>query len=153
AIGTDSSGNGAVANQQNEFVLGTKKQTYTAPGITSGLSQNRQSGPLEVVTSDANGHLATDNGALFNQVSKNTQGVAIALATVNPDLVNNERFGVSANWGNFDGANAFGMGFEGVLASGVLTQGDRIAITGGFGVGFSDNGEFHSFGSNDDTIV
>jgi hypothetical protein len=49
AIGTDANGNGAISNQKNEFVLGTRHQTYTTPGITK-LSRNRQSGPLEVVT-------------------------------------------------------------------------------------------------------
>ena len=110
AIGTDSTGQGAVATQKNEFVLGTKNQTYTAPGITSGLSRSRQSGPLEVVTSDANGHLATDNGQLFhelnnigNEADRVRSGVALAIAMAGPDLTGNERFGVSANWGNFDG--------------------------------------------------
>jgi trimeric autotransporter adhesin len=163
AIGTDSTGQGAVANLPDEFVLGTKKQTYTAPGITSGLSQSRQSGPLEVVTSDANGHLATDNGAVFhqvnhlgNEVDRARSGIALAIAMAGPDLTGNERFGVSANWGNFDGENGFGMGFEGVLWNNFLTTGGRFAVTGGFGVGFTDNGNNntfgHSFGSSDDNV-
>ena len=163
AIGTDSTGQGAVANQKNEFVLGTKKQTYTAPGITSGLSRSRQSGPLEVVTSDANGHLATDNGQLFhelnnigNEADRVRSGVALAIAMAGPDLTGNERFGVSANWGNFDGSNAFGMGFEGVLWNDLFATGGRFAVTGGFGVGAVDNGHNdsfgHSFGSSDDNV-
>jgi len=49
------------------------------------------------------------------------------------------------------------MGFEGVLASNVLTTGDRFAITGGFGVGFLDNGNNNNFGgqefgSSNDTV-
>ena len=60
------------------------------------------------------------------------------MAATGPDLTGNERFGVSANWGNFEGSNAFGMGFEGVLGYDVLTRGDRFAVTGGFGVGFED---------------
>ena len=145
------------------MVFGTKNDTYTAPGITSGLSKNRQSGPLEVVTSDAGGNLATDGGSIFNQLNRLNRrsdqafaGVALALAAVGPDLAGNERFGVSANWGNFEGSNAFGMGFEGVLGYDMLTRGDRIALTGGFGVGFEDgsnNNNFgHSFGSSDDDV-
>jgi hypothetical protein len=155
AIGTDSTGQGAVANLPNEFVMGTQNQTYTAPGITSGLSQARQSGPLEIVTSDANGHLATDNGAVFHQlnelgngVAKARSGIALAIAMAGPDLTGNERFGMSANWGNFDGANGFGMGFEGVVANDLLITGGRFAITGGFGVGFVDNGNNNTFGNS-----
>ena len=148
-------GAGATATRPNEFVMGTTSDTYKAPGITSQKSKNRQSGPLEVVTSDSNGHLATDGGAIFGQLDKlnqqtndlyrrtgkNEAGVALALAAINPDLTGNEQFGMTANWGNFEGSNAFGMGFEGVLGHDVLTRGDRLAVTGGWGVGFdgSDN--------------
>ena len=158
AIGAD-----AVATEDHQMVFGTKNDTYTAPGITSGLSKNRQSGPLEVVTSDAGGNLATDGGSIFNQLNRLNRrsdqafaGVALALAANGPDLAGSERFGVSANWGNFEGSNAFGMGFEGVLGYDMLTSGDRIALTGGFGVGFTDNSNNnnfgHSFGSSDDDV-
>jgi hypothetical protein len=121
------------------------------------LSRKRQSGPLEIVTSDANGHLATDGGNLFHQlgsvgndVDKARAGVALAIAMQGPDLVANERFGVSANWGNFDGENGFGMGFIGVLGQNWLTTGGRFAVTGGFGVGFVDGNNNNGFnnGSN-----
>jgi hypothetical protein len=74
---------------------------------------------------------------------------------VGPDLVANERFGVSASWGNFDGENAFGMGFTGVVAQG--DSGGRFAVTGGFGVGFADdnnNGFNNGFnnGGGDDNV-
>jgi trimeric autotransporter adhesin len=158
ALGAD-----AQATLNNQFVMGTSQDTYKAPGITSNLSQSRQSGPLEIVTSDANGNLATDNGAVFHQlnslgndVDKARSGVALAIAMEGPDLVDNERFGVSASWGNFDGENAFGMGFEGVLWNDFLTTGGRFAVTGGFGVGFVDNDNNntfgHSFGSSDDNV-
>jgi trimeric autotransporter adhesin len=62
----------------------------------------------------------------------------MALATQNPDLTGNERFGITANWGTFEGANGFGMGLEGVLAHDLLTRGDRVAVTGGWGVGFAE---------------
>ena len=140
-------GAGAKATLPNQFVMGTKSDTYKAPGVTSSLSRSRQSGPLEVVTSDANGNLATDGGQIFNKLdnlsrrtNENSAGVALALAAVNPDLTGNESFGMSANWGNFDGSNAFGMGFEGVIGHDWLSRGDRVAITGGFGVGFVDGG-------------
>jgi hypothetical protein len=45
-----------------------------------------------------------------------------------PDLTGNERFGVSANWGNFDGEKR-GMGPIGVVTDNM--GGGRFAITGG----------------------
>jgi hypothetical protein len=157
-------GAGATTTTNNQMVLGTGSDTITAPGISSSLSRSRQSGPLEVVTSDAGGNLATDGGLIFNQLGRLDRrsneafsGVALAMASTGPDLTGNERFGVSANWGGFEGANAFGMGFEGVLWNNFLTQGGRLAVTGGFGVGFqngNNNSIFgqHEFGSSEDTV-
>jgi hypothetical protein len=134
------------------MVFGTQSDTYTAPGITSGLSKTRQSGPLQVVTSDQGGNLATDGGMIFNDLNRlnrrsdeSFSGVALALAATGPDLTGNERFGISANYGNFQGASAFGMGVEGVLGYGILMPGDRFALTGGWGVGFAE-------GSGDDVF-
>jgi trimeric autotransporter adhesin len=83
AMGTDSAGNGAVASLPNQYVMGTANHTYTAPGITSATSKARQSGPLEVVTSDANGNLATDGGQIFatlddheTRISKNSSDIS-----------------------------------------------------------------------------
>ena len=56
--------------RNNEMVFGTKDDTYTTPGITSGFSKSRQSGPLEVVTSDRDGHLATDGGSIFKALDE-----------------------------------------------------------------------------------
>ena len=151
-------GPGAVASQDNEVVLGTSSHSYQAPGITSSQSKSRQSGQLEIVTSDANGNLATDGGQFFNQLAsldndlstidnrltkldrrtdENELGVALAMSMQNPDLVGNERFGMAANWGAFEGANALGMSLMGVLGNNFVTQNDRVAMSGGFGVGFS----------------
>jgi hypothetical protein len=150
------------------MVFGTRSDTYRTPGITSNLSKQRQNGPLEVVTSDGAGNLATDGGQIFDDLNglnhrvdrlnrrsdEAFAGVALAMAATGPDLTGNERFGVSANWGNFEGSNAFGMGLEGVLAYDVFTRGDRFAVTGGWGVGFEDGNNGHNgFGSNDDDTV
>jgi hypothetical protein len=146
AIGTDSDGDGAQSTLENEFVLGTDDHTYTAPGITSSQSRARQSGPLEVVTSDAEGHLATDGGEIFNRLDgadkrldEAESGIALAISMEDPDLVDGERFGVRVNYGNFEGANALSWTFAGVLGRDVFRAGDRIAIGGGFGVGFEEN--------------
>jgi hypothetical protein len=134
AIGRDSTGQAAVANNTNEFVLGTSNHTYTAPGITSDLSRERQSGPLEVVTTDANGHLASDGGQIYNALNKQAAGIAIAMSLTNPDLVANEKFGVSANLGFFDGNTALGVAMMGVLGRDFIGQGERWALSGGVGV-------------------
>jgi autotransporter adhesin len=51
-------GNGATTTRANQIVIGTTSNTYTTPGITSNASIAAQSGPLSVVTTDANGNLA-----------------------------------------------------------------------------------------------
>src|SRR5690606_34691961 len=99
AVGTNASaapkgsaafGANAVATMSNQQVFGTKANTYTTPGITSGLSRSRQSGPLEVVTSDAHGNLATDGGEIYKKLDEAEAGIAIAIAMENPDLVAGE---------------------------------------------------------------
>jgi hypothetical protein len=70
-----------------------------------------------------------------NRIDENTEGVAIALALQNPDLVGNETFGLSVNWGGFDSSNAIGIAATGVLAHDFLGGGDRLAIAGGVGFG------------------
>ena len=136
-------GAGAQANLPNQMVFGTTSETYTAPGITSGLSKARQSGPLEVVTSDANGNLATDGGATFASIDRNAQGirenqegVAVAMSVDGPDLVTNETFGISMQWANFEGSNAIGAGVTGVVYRG---EKYRMALTGGIGVGLDES--------------
>jgi hypothetical protein len=153
AIGTDSTegtDNGAVATLENEFVLGTANHTYTARGITSNESRARQSGPLELVTTDENGHLASDNGQIFNQLGEHGSGIAIAMAVENPDLVGNETFGLSANVGFFEGNTALGIAAMGVLGHDFMGGGERWALAGG--VGFSLNEQDYGGHSTDRTV-
>lgn len=79
-------GAGAVASRPNQVVLGTKNETYKTPGITSSKSRSRQSGALEIVTSDANGNLATDGGATFAQIDQNTAGIKATTVTCLPSI-------------------------------------------------------------------
>jgi trimeric autotransporter adhesin len=136
-----------VSDQRNEFVLGTANHTYTAPGITSDLSRERQSGPLEVVTSDSQGHLASDGGLLFNKLGEYGAGIAIAMSLENPDLVANERFGIAANLGFFDGNVALGVSMMGVLGHDFAGYGERWALSGGVGVTL-DSGSYGGHDSN-----
>ena len=77
AIGTGASANfansaafgaGATATRANQMAVGTATNTYTTAGITSNASRAAQTGPLEVVTTDAKGNLASDGGALQRQI-------------------------------------------------------------------------------------
>ncbi len=70
-----------------------------------------------------------------DRIDENSEGVAIALALQNPDLVGNETFGMAVNWGGFDSSNAIGIAATGVLAHDLLGGGDRLAIAGGVGFG------------------
>jgi hypothetical protein len=123
-------GNGAVATRDNQMVFGTATNTYTAPGITSAASRAAQSGPLQVVTSDANGNLATDGGAIFNNINiLNSQiagiednlnrlnndvkrldgGVAMAMALGGVYLPEHQRFAVHVDAGFYNGAQAIAV--------------------------------------------
>ena len=91
------------------MMLGTSSNTYTAPGITSPESKSYQSGPLEVVTSDSGGNLATDGGAIFKDIATLRQGVAMAMALPDLTLPAGIRYGLSAGVGLFDGEEAVGI--------------------------------------------
>ncbi|MFW6027617.1 MAG: hypothetical protein ACOC91_02295 [bacterium] len=128
-------GAGAVASLPDEFVLGTSANTYTAPGLTSRLSKVRQSGPVELVTTDAFGHLASDGGAVFQAVGDVRSGVALGIALEAPDLAPTETFAVRAGYGNFDGdSHAFGLSAIGSLTA----AGQRWTWDAGFGAGWAD---------------
>ena len=138
AAGTTNSsafGAGATATLTSQMVFGTGYTTYTAPGMDSDLSRSRQMGLLGVVTSDAFGNLASDNGALYKEVARVKSGTAVAMALADPSLKGTEIFWVKINWGGFDGANAVGVSTVGVLANNLFLQGDRLTITGAAGWG------------------
>jgi hypothetical protein len=132
-------GSGATSLLADEQVFGTGSNTYRMPGLTTALSQARQSGRLAVVMTDADGNIAGDGGSLLQAVANIQGGAAIALAAEAPSLVQGERFGVRMGWGNFDGvADAFSTSAIGVLCSDCLADGDRIAIDAAIGIGWSE---------------
>src|SRR5262245_30530964 len=123
-------GNGAVATRDNQMVFGTATNTYTAPGITSAASRAAQSGPLQVVTTDVNGNLASDGGAIFSninilnsQVARINQnldqlnhdvkrldgGVAMAMALGGVYLPEHQRFAIHTDVGFYNGAQALAV--------------------------------------------
>ena len=126
-------------------MFGTSANTYTAPGITSDLSEQRQIGRLQLTTTDAFGNLASDNGDTFKAISRLQAGVAIALAAETAPLGPSQSFGVRMGWGNYQGeANALALSAIGVLCRECFTFGDRISIDASIGAGWS---EFKSYGS------
>lgn len=140
-------GAGAQTTAANQMMFGTATNTYTMAGIASAASKAAQSGPVQVVTSDAGGNLATmDLAALAGgsadlneinsrldrhdrKIEKNTEGIAIALAMAGvPTLTQTETFAMSANWGAFEGENGFAAG-------GALRVGQNMQVNGGIGFG------------------
>lgn len=145
AIGANSSaafdnsaafGANATAILANQQVFGTRSNTYTMPGLTSPASKARQSGPLELPTTDAYGNLASDGGETFKAIARLRAGVALSLATSPAVLAHGEKFGMRLGFGTFDGANALGFSLAGVLGEGLIAKGDRLTIDGGVGFGF-----------------
>ncbi len=135
-------GTGTKTTRANQISVGTASNQYTFAGITSGASKAFQTGPLEVVTTDANGNLASDGGSIFRRLDNLVKrdrdladGIAIATSLANPDLVAGERFGMTVNFGNWDGASAIGIAAQGVVGYNAFAQGDRVAISGGVGFG------------------
>ncbi|WP_293795150.1 hypothetical protein [uncultured Bosea sp.] len=51
-------GAGAVATRARQVAIGTATSTYTLPGLSTAASRAAQSGPTQVVTTDAAGNLA-----------------------------------------------------------------------------------------------
>ena len=140
-------GNGAVATRNNQVVIGTATNTYTTPGITSAASKAAQSGPLQIVTSDANGNLATDGGALFNNINNlNSEianidqnikrldgGVAMAMALGGVYLPEHQRFALHTALGFYNGAQALAV-------QGVVRINQTFTVNGGVAYDVSGNG-------------
>jgi hypothetical protein len=134
-------------------VFGATFNTYTMPGITSADSKSFQSGPLQIVTADAHGNLATNTAAglglattadigginarlndLDGRTTKALNGVAMAFAMSGvPWLLPTERFAVSANWGTFQGTN-------GVALSAAMRLGTNVQADGGIAYGANGGG-------------
>jgi hypothetical protein len=153
-------GAGATATAPNQMAFGTASNTYVAPGITSAASKAAQSGPLEIVTSDAGGHLATNTAAglglasltdinainaqlggintrindLDGRTTKALNGVSMAFAMGGtPWLLPTERFAVSMDWGTFQGTNALAL-------NAALRLGTNVQANGGLAYGANGGG-------------
>ena len=142
AAGSAAYGQGAVATLTQQQVFGTMNNTYTTPGITSSMSRSRQSGKLEVATSDAAGNLATDGGLIFESLSEHEAGIAIAMAMPMPSLRANEKFGVAVNLGRFADSHAIGFSAMGIVRENVFGGGERLSVNAGLGVSLNQ----HTYG-------
>lgn len=128
--GSTALGAGAKSTDTDQVTLGTAKDTIKAEGITSQKSKDRQVGSLEVVTSDSQGNLATDGGALYNQLGQHSstldahsamlsshsarldehaKGLAIAMAMPDAWLSDKKRFGIFGAVGGFEDETAVGF--------------------------------------------
>ena len=128
-------GTGATASTNNQVVLGTTGQSLTVPGITSALSSARQVGPLGIITTDSAGDLASDGGALYNQVAIIKAGAAVAMALADPTLGGSDRFGVKLNYRTYDGANAIGLSAAGLVYRGLFNMKNDLIASAALGYG------------------
>jgi hypothetical protein len=128
--------------------FGTGSNTYTMAGITSSASAAAQSGPVQIVTSDANGNLATDGGALFGSLNrlqnsinqlqqedkKLRSGIAIAMAVEQPIFHNGQTVAFNVGYGTFNGTNALGATAAGIVDRGIFGPGSTVTVYAGGGV-------------------
>jgi len=104
-----------------------------------------------LVTSDANGNLATDSGLTFTEIAKTRAGAAIAMAMQAPTLPNNHNFGLRVGYGNFDAnANAVGLSAIGVVCRECFLGIDQLSLDVAAAVGTSS---FYSYDSGTVTGV
>lgn len=68
-------GRGVFTSRAGQVAVGNSNNSYTFAGITSSASLAAQSGPLQVVTTDANGNLASDGGLIFDAIDQIGQGL------------------------------------------------------------------------------
>jgi trimeric autotransporter adhesin len=135
-------GNGAKAARANQQVFGTATNTYTMPGLASPASKAAQSGPTQVVTTDAFGNLGTNAPSTLGlatgadvaaRISRANTGVSMAFALAGvPTLLPGKKFALSANWGTFDNEN-------GAALSGALRMYHDMQINASFAYGFREN--------------
>jgi hypothetical protein len=135
SVGADDLASNSVGS--DEIQAGAVGASELADGAVSGAAI--QAGAIDT-EHIADGAVTFDKLApeVRDRINANTAGVAIALALENPDLTGNERFGIAMNWGTFNGAHALGLSAAGVLGHDILGEGDRLAVTGGFGISTSD---------------
>jgi len=84
--------------------------------------------PLAAEVSSQNAELQSATARFNNDFREELDGSAIAMALDSPFLSEGEHFGVKVNWGTYQGSNAVGLTFAGVLAE---RANDRVILSGG----------------------
>ena len=134
-------GNESATTRDNQMVLGTASNTYTARGITSDASTAAQTGPRELVTTDASGNLASATPSALGLASSGdlddtTAGVAMsmALTRIPCTLPENASYGLAVGAGTFRGESGMAVG-------GTTRLSDHLFLNGGatFGSGSGNN--------------
>jgi hypothetical protein len=147
----------AIGSGSNANFSGTAGNTYTMAGLTSAASRAAQSGPQQIVTSDAGGNLATstlaglglassaDIGAINSQLtainnrlndldtrtSRAYTGIAMAYATAGvPTLLPSEKFAATMNYGTFLGGNGLAINGAFRVSSKQLSGGVAYGLEG-----------------------
>jgi hypothetical protein len=152
----------ATTTRANQQVFGTAANTYTMAGIASAASAAAQTGPRQIVTSDAAGNLATSSLAglglasagdiaginsrlddLSSRSGKAYAGIAMAFAMAGaPTVLPNETFVTTLNWGTFQGSHGFAVssayriGTNMQLNGGIAMSPNQNLIAGRAGVRF-----------------
>lgn len=147
--GSTAIGAGATSERANQMVYGTGTNTHTMKGTTSTASQGLVSKTDNyIMVTNTNGDIAAyrasdlnlasqndltsvrhDVNRAFKQIDENTQGIAIAIAMTGAlTLPVNHNFGISANWGNYEGKNAFS-------STAAFRLSEHLIASGALGVG------------------
>ncbi len=77
-----------MTTRADQISLGTSASTYTAAGIGTAASRATQSGALQVLTTDANGNIAGDGGALQTQVDGHGTAITALQGQVSTNTTN-----------------------------------------------------------------
>lgn len=128
-------GPGATATRANQQVFGTAGNTYTMPGITSAASLAAQTGPTQLVTSDAAGNLATGSAASLglattaqiNAINSQLNALSSTIDNVNKEA----RLGIAATAAIANAPTPSGPGRTTFAINGSVYH-----DTGGVGVAF-----------------
>ena len=78
---------GVATTRVNQVAIGGVNQTLTVAGIVSAASVAAQGATTGVITTDADGNLASDGGALQTAVNSNTAAVAANVTAISANAV------------------------------------------------------------------
>lgn len=104
---------------------------------------------LEVEVADQSDQIASiqqditsinrDISGLRNRDSELADGIAIALAMEQPQLLAGQTFAMRGGWGNFDGFHAFSLSAAGLVSRNAFGSGSSVIVDGGVGTSSANN--------------